>query len=51
MNELSGFLLDKGVRALIGKGGMGSYRAGTAPGTGASTLLSPGDVQPLQPRT
>ena len=24
MNELSGFLLEKGVRALIGKGGMGS---------------------------
>ena len=24
MNELSGFLLDQGVRALIGKGGMGS---------------------------
>jgi fumarate hydratase subunit beta len=24
MNELSGFLLDKGIRALIGKGGMGS---------------------------
>ncbi len=24
MNELSGFLLDRGVRALIGKGGMGS---------------------------
>ena len=23
MNELSGFLLDRGVRALIGKGGMG----------------------------
>ena len=24
MNELSGFLIDKGVRALIGKGGMGT---------------------------
>jgi fumarate hydratase subunit beta len=24
MNELSGFLLDRGVRALIGKGGMGA---------------------------
>jgi fumarate hydratase subunit beta len=24
MNELSGFLLDKGVRGLIGKGGMGA---------------------------
>ena len=24
MNEISGFLIDKGVRALIGKGGMGT---------------------------
>ncbi len=34
MNALSGFLLDKGVRALIGKGGMGSTVKEQTPGAG-----------------
>jgi fumarate hydratase subunit beta len=34
MNELSGFLLDKGVRGLIGKGGMGTTVRGQLLGRG-----------------
>jgi fumarate hydratase subunit beta len=34
MNELSGFLLDKGVRGLIGKGGMGATVRGQLRGRG-----------------
>ena len=34
MNALSGFLLDKGVRALIGKGGMGPQVVGQLQGRG-----------------
>jgi fumarate hydratase subunit beta len=34
MNELSGFLIDKGVRGLIGKGGMGEMVRGQLKGKG-----------------
>ena len=44
MNELSGFLLDRGVRALIGKGGMGPKVREQLKKRGY-TLHSPGVVQ------
>jgi len=40
MNELSGFLFDKGVRALIGKGGMGTRVLGQLKNKGVYLALS-----------
>lgn len=42
LNALSGFLLDRGVRALIGKGGMGSRVAGQLRGRGVYLALTGG---------
>ncbi len=50
MNELAGFLLDRGVRAFIGKGGMGRPSGSSWRG-GACTLRLPGAVLPLPPPT
>ncbi len=42
MNELSGFLIDKGVRGLIGKGGMGETVREQAQGEGSLLRLHRG---------
>ena len=42
MNDLSGFLIERGVRGIIGKGGMGSGRAWNSSGKGVYLAFTGG---------